>query len=482
MHSLLFYLLGQSAFLCSLGLLVPIGYGIYTHSPETPAFLLSLLVSVAVGASLAPSLLTNHSKLSLLEGCSVLIFTWPFLMLFGALPYMIGGELHLMNALLEGISCFTTTGLSSLPPSAPEIFILWRSTCQWLGGMFFLLLIIVVMPQVSNDFGVSFAVEKALHTGQMTIYQMKVTGLKIVRIYAGMSLLLVLIMRLYGADFFDSVNFAMSVISTGGCYQPHLHFGFNSPFLLLLTMAFMIAAAGNFLLYYETWHHRRLSLIFKDTELRYYLGILLIAGCLISWELWHRGGFSPYQAGILGFFHAVSFGTTTGFFADSISTWPAFSKYLLMLLPYVGGCIGGVSGGFKVLRLSILCKSAFGDIQRTLHPHIVVHISMDGVTVSQRVLGSLLVLFFLYFAAFFLGVMVLTSSGMEAPAAMELATGCLTGTGQLVFLEGNITPYLHVNLLAGITCGLLMVLGKIEFFAFLIFIFCLKGASKRSQW
>ncbi len=482
MHSLLFFLLGQSAFLCSLGLLVPIGYGIYTHSPHTPAFLLSLLVSVAVGSSLASTFFKHHSKLSLQEGCSVLLFTWPFLMIFGAMPYIIGGELPLMQAMLEGMSAFTTTGLSNLPAGTPDIFILWRSTCQWLGGMFFLLLIIVVMPQVSNDFGVSFAVEKALHTGQMTLSQMKNTGLKVIRIYAGMSLLLMLILRLYGADFFDSANFSMAVVSTGGCYQPRLPFGFDSPFMLLLTMAFMIAAAGNFLLYYETWRHRKLSLIFKDTELRWYLAILLIAGGLISWELWQKGGFSPYQSAVLGFFHAVSFGTTTGFFADSIGSWPAFSKYLLMLLPYVGGCIGGVSGGFKVLRLAILCKSAFRDIQRTLHPHLVVHISMDGVTVSQRVLGSLLVLFFLYFAAFFLGVMVLTSSGLEAPAAMELATGCLTGTGQLVFLEGSSAHYLGMNVWAGITCGLLMVLGKIEFFAFLIFIFCIKGDSKRSQW
>ncbi len=78
--------------------------------------------------------------------------------------------------------------------------------------------------------------------------------------------------------------------------------------------------------------------------------------------------------------------------------------------------------------------------------------------------------------------MVLTSSGLEAPAAMELATGCLTGTGQLVFLEGSSAHYLGMNVWAGITCGLLMVLGKIEFFAFLIFIFCIKGDSKRSQW
>lgn len=205
MHSLIFYLLGQSAFICSLGFLIPIGYGLHTNSPHTPAFLLSLLVSVAVGTALASSFFKERSKLSLQEGCSVLIFTWPFLMLFGALPYVLGGELPFKEALLEGISGFTTTGLSGIGPFAPDIFILWRSTCQWLGGMFFLLLIIVVMPQVSNDFGISFAVEKALHTGQMTISHMKATGLKVIRIYGAMSLFLVLILRLYGADFFLSL-------------------------------------------------------------------------------------------------------------------------------------------------------------------------------------------------------------------------------------------------------------------------------------
>lgn len=77
-----------------------------------------------------------------------------------------------------------------------------------------------------------------------------------------------------------------------------------------------------------------------------------------------------------------------------MESWPEFDKYVLFLLAFIGGCIGSSTGGLKVMRFMVLFKMTSRELQRTLHPHMVVSLKIDGVPVDMKIVSRVLSYFF----------------------------------------------------------------------------------------
>ena len=78
--------------------------------------------------------------------------------------------------------------------------------------------------------------------------------------------------------------------------------------------------------------------------------LLMVAGfgLLLAWHLWHMGVYDGADSLRMGFFHVLSFSSTTGLTAAAVDTWPDFDRYVLFLLVFVGGCIGSPTGGIRI--------------------------------------------------------------------------------------------------------------------------------------
>lgn len=468
MPKLLLFLLGRTALLAGCGFLLPLVAALIERSPLTMVFAMAALFSLALGILLCALCHQHRSRLSIREGAAFLLLAWLELTGLGMLPYLASGELPLLDAFFESVSSLTTTGISCLRPDAPHLLVLWRSVSQWLGGLNILVLLTTVLPQVSGCFGISFAVQKSIHSGQLMISRMERTAFTVVRIYAVLTIIGCLLYACGGLSLFDAVNLSMVTLSTGGCYVPSSG-GLTLNGWLIATILFgMLVSSGNFLLYWQSITQRKIRHILLDTELRAFLLLILGAGAFVAWHLWRLGVYGPVDSLLYGFFHVVSFAGTTGLFADRIADWPDFDKFVLFLLPFVGGCIGSLAGGFKMLRFIILGKTALTEMRRTLHPHMVVHIGVDGSTVPQKIIGRILSFFFLYFIAFFTAVLVISLSGVSELESMNIAAGCLTSTGQLALLDGSPMTILGLSNAAKLFCCFLMILGKLEIFSFLI--------------
>ena len=80
--------------------------------------------------------------------------------------------------------------------------------------------------------------------------------------------------------------------------------------------------------------------------------------------------------------------TTTGFSTADFDKWPIFSKTILLLLMFMGGCAGSTAGGFKASRVVVLFKSAINEFRRVGTPNRVFSIKMDGKIISKELFGS----------------------------------------------------------------------------------------------
>ncbi len=409
----------------------------------------------------------HPERLLVREGACFLVGTWILLTVTAALPYVFTGTLSLADAWAEGVSGITTTGLTLLGQDAPRSLVFWRSLTQWLGGVCIILLLLTVVPQVSEWFGMSLVMPRGQRAGQL-LSSMRRTSRRVMSVYVGATAAAAAVFAVLGLSAFDAVNLSMVTLATGGCYTPAS--GDDGIFFSFALMAVMLFSAGNFFFYAEV---ARRGLVSDDAgaeEMRGMLRIVAVAGFIVSLHLWLSGTYGGFESLRKGFFAVTAFLSTTGMNPLQVVHWPDFDRFVLLLLIFTGGCIASSAGGLKILRLSVLANASIEELRRTLHSRMVLRVSALGRVVPLAMVGQLLSFFALYIAVFFAASMALSLGGLAPLSAMGLSAACLTSAGPAALLAGDVGVYAAMGEGWRLFCCGLMLLGRLEVFSFLFVI------------
>ncbi|MGP1470635.1 MAG: TrkH family potassium uptake protein [Schwartzia sp. (in: firmicutes)] len=467
-RSLLLFLLGQVTLLSGAAMLVPFFYSLGRMTAEVPAFLASLLLVMTAGELLAHFGKHHPPRMELLDAAALLVFGWPLAALSGAVPFVLSGALGPVDALFESVSALTSTGISVLPVDAPYALQLWRSIIAWLGSLSFVVMLVTVMPAVCGSFGLVLSYEHSLSFSPLLV-RMRRSAFQAVRIYVGLTGVSLVLFYLAGLGPIDALSLAMMSLSTGGGADLPVFMLLDNPWLELAAILSMLLACGNFLLYRQALRRRDFRLIWQDTELHLFFLLLLLFGLVVSGHLWYAGVYDLADSLRYGFFEVVSFSSTSGFMAAPVAAWPDFDRFLLLLLVFVGGCIGSLTGGLKIKRFVILFRMTLSEMKRTLHPHMVERIRVGKETVSMRIVGNILCYFFLHFAVFYVFTALLALSDITLPEAVGLGVGMLSSVGTASGLYGFDT---YANLAPGfkLLCCFFMLVGRMEIFTLLLWL------------
>ena len=122
-------------------------------------------------------------------------------------------NLSFINSYFEAISGFTSTGFSIFQniKHIDQSLILWRSSSQWIGGLYFLFSIIFLIDIYDNSFKKSLTNFLSFNKSE-TIKQ----SLKIFFLYSGLTIFIFITLNLLNIRSFNSLNLALSIISSGG--------------------------------------------------------------------------------------------------------------------------------------------------------------------------------------------------------------------------------------------------------------------------
>ena len=120
------------------------------------------------------------------------------------------------------------------------------------------------------------------------------------------------------------------------------------------------------------------------------------------------------------------------------------------------------------MRLLVLFKLAAAELRRTLHPHMVVAIKVDYVSVPVKVCGRILNFFFLYMLTFCISVLLICLSGISVLDSMGVVASCLSSVGAAAMLTGGIASFAELADWVQLLCCFLMILGRLEIFSFLL--------------
>lgn len=469
-RKLVFNYLGKiTASVGALMLLPMLVAAIYGEYKPLFAFALAAFISVGAGLLMCILLRPKSDLLYAKEGFAIVALAWIFMSVLGALPFVISGEIpSFADAFFETVSGFTTTGASILTDveAMSKSLLFWRSFTHWVGGMGVLVFAMAILPGLSDR---SVHIMRAEMPGPMfgkLVPRARDTAKILYLIYIVLTFVQIVLLLAGGMSLFDSVIHSLGTAGTGGFGIKADSIGGYSPYIQWVITIFMLIFGVNFNLYYYFLAKRSLA-AFKSTELFAYLGIVIASTAAICVNIFSIfGNFA--DALRHSAFQVSTIITTTGYATCDFNQWPDFSKAILFILMFIGGCAGSTAGGLKVSRIVIAVKIISCEIKRLLHPRSVSAVRLDGRTLEKTTLHGVTV----YFAVFALCYAVIFLLISLEPFGFETnftaVAACINNVGPGFALVSPAGSFAIYSGFSKFVLSFAMLLGRLEVFPLLL--------------
>jgi trk system potassium uptake protein TrkH len=433
------------------------------------AFAVSAAIALAVGFLLKYVIGKNNKLLFAREGFAIVALAWILMSAVGALPFVISGEIpSYIDALFETVSGFTTTGASILSDveAMSHGMLFWRSFTHWIGGMGVLVFVMALLPQ---DTGRNIHIMRAEMPGPIVgkiVPRLSETAKILYLIYFSLTALEVVLLLLGGMPLFDSIVHSLGTAGTGGFGIKGDSIGSYNPYCQWIITIFMLLFGVNFNLYYLIIIKQFRSAI-RSTELWVYGAIVFVSGILISIDI--NRFFNSFGDSIRhAFFQVASIITTTGYSSIDFNEWTGFSKAILFVLMFVGGCAGSTAGGIKISRFIIALKTVFRDLRKMLHPRSVSSVQFEGKKVEDSTINSVSLYFAFYIIIFFAIFIIISFEPFDFETNFTAVSACFNNIGPGFGGVGPMSSFAGYSDAATLLLTLAMLLGRLEIFPILL--------------
>ena len=370
------------------------------------------------------------------EGVLIVVCFWIVLSLFGTLPFLITdsiSSLSFSEAFFESMSGLTTTGATVLNQldELPKSILFYRQQLQWLGGMGIIVLAVAVLPLLGVGGMELYHAESSGIAKDRLTPKLRNTAIALWKIYLSLTVLCAVGYFLSGMSIFDAVSHSFSTVAIGGFSTHDGSIGyFNSATIETIAMIFMFLAGINFSLHFVAWNNRSLVDYIKDSEFKTYAMVLICSSIIVITALSLNGQYESANETIRhSLFQTISIATTTGFTSQNYSSWPAAIPVFLIMMSFIGACVGSTGGGIKVVRILVMFRLGMKEIHKFIRPNAQVSVKLNKSSINEKALVSVLGFFSLYAISFFLILMLLMFAGLDQVTAYSATAATMNNLG-----------------------------------------------------
>ena len=471
---LVYKIIGSLLFLLGTLLGICVVISVFYQEDDLQPFLIATILTISTGFIFKYLGRNANNNLSRRDSYLLVTSTWVIFSFFGMLPFLIGGYIpNITDAFFETMSGFTTTGATILDDveRLPHGILYWRTQTQWIGGLGIVFFTIAILPSMVGSGSVKVFSAEATGPMRSKMHPRLSTMAKwIWTIYLGLTLACIIAFYFCGIGWFDSINYAMTTTATGG-FSTHNDSTayFQSPSVDYVCVLFQFLAGINFAMLYMAIFKLKVGNLFKSSEFKLYIFLVTSATLFISYLLISRNGYGLEHAFRSSLFQVVSFMTTTGLFNDDVARWPHITWAILACLMFLGACSGSTTGGFKCIRGVMIFKVLRNEFRKILHPNAVLPVKINGLTVPQQKLSSLLAFFAIFTIMVLICTTIMIISGIDITNAIVIALSLISNVGASLTTEigpsmswGDLPDYIKW------TCSFLMLAGRLEIMSVLV--------------
>jgi len=428
--------LGLLLMVFSFAQVPPILVDLIYSEGEYLTFVFSFILTVFGGLVLWWPFRAIKKSFRLREGVLIVVSFWIVLSLFGTLPFLITesiSNLSFSNAFFESMSGLTTTGATVLSQldDLPKSILFYRQQLQWLGGMGIIVLAVAVLPLLGVGGMELYHAESSGIAKDRLTPKLRNTAIALWKIYLSLTVLCALAYFFSGMSIFDAVSHSFSTVAIGGFSTHDSSIGyFNSIPIEMIAMFFMFLAGINFSLHFVAWNNRSLVDYIKDSEFKTYAMVLLSASAIVVTALSLNGEYGSTSETIRhSLFQTISIATTTGFTSQNYSNWPAAIPVFLIMVSFIGACVGSTGGGIKVVRVLVMFRLGMKEIHKFIRPNAQVSIKLNNASINEKALVSVLGFFSLYAISFIFIMMLLMFAGLDQVTAYSATAATMNNLG-----------------------------------------------------
>ena len=418
------------------------------------SFFCSLVISI-----LFYNLKFEQKRLTIFNKIFTIFVGYIFIPLVLSIPFYFSiYNLTLLNSFFEAISGFTSTGFTIFDniKHIDQSLILWRSSTQWIGGLYFLFSIIFLIDIYDENFKKTLT--NFISFDSSEIFKQ---AIKIFLLYSVLTLIIFIILNIFSIRTFDSLNLAFSLISSGGFLPVNdlsIILKENSQViitsLLMLTSFFSIFFSYNLVFFKK----RNINFFYEDLHLIiYFLFIVTIFFLFFSFN-------NEFSDNLLSISSSMS---NIGF---SVNENQPRLDFLLLILVIIGGSFFSTSSGLRFVKIYSLFKYSINQILSFSRPKNVfmnklmfTNIKFDFTEINK---------YFLTIIIFILSLFILSSllsfSGIDFEKSFKLSILTLMNTvnSSLYGLEDFDFNSLHY--FTKYCLILFMIIGRIELLTILL--------------
>jgi trk system potassium uptake protein TrkH len=422
-------------------------------------YFITLIVSLIIGLGFFYYGKKSNKNINFIEQLILVITSYLLTAILVAIPFYLSNyQVTFLNAIFESVSGLTGTGFSifkNIKYLDPTL-ILWRSSAQWIGGLFFLFFLIIIFSNKLFNYkmtNLTFSGDNNFKSEN----NIKDNILKIFIIYTLLSIIILTSLNISGLRLFNSLNLSMTLVSGGGFLPTdNINKIINTNFQKIIFIFALAISLFNFYLLMNLFNKK---VLIKEHKEDFYLLSLLIIFFLLIY-------FNNYQ-GLDTLVSVVSSLANSGL--TLVKSDNNLSLYFL-LITIIGGSLISNTSGIKLTRFYILLKITSLEIIKLVSPNSIINktifnsekkISEDNIKIS-----------FLLFISFFLSLFILSSLlvvdniGFEKSFKLSILT--LTNTVNSEMFNMQNLNFANLLTSSKISLILFMIIGKIELISFFL--------------
>ena len=401
----------------------------------------------------------KNKKLSIFDKVLFVISGYIIFPIIIALPYYFSiYDISFIDSFFESISGFTSTGFTTfdnvqyLDPS----LILWRSTSQWIGGLYFLFSIILLINIFDNNLKKSLTNFLSFDTSEFFKQ-----SLKVFFIYLLLTIIIFFILKFINFRNFDALNFSLSIISSGGFKSVNnLDYILNNDFkIIVFSFLLLISFFSIFLIYNLIFHRFKYLNYFTED---FYLLVYLISITFFLFVFFSNNNFS------LILFSISSSVSNIGFYlSDNLNN---NLSTIFLILVIIGGSFFSTSSGIRFFKIFTLFRFALNNLLSHTKPKQILlsKVKFDETQINYEVINKYFLSIIIFIISLSIISALLTLSGLEFDQSVKLGILTIMNTvnSSLYGLENF--EFQNLNILSKFILINFMIIGRVEFLTIII--------------
>ena len=398
-------------------------------------------------------------KITLYEKIFTVLLGYFLFPLIISIPYYFSIQnISLLNSYFEAISGFTSTGFTIFDniKQLDESLILWRSTSQWIGGIYFLFSILLLIDIFDKNLKKSFT--EYLSFNYNEIFKQ---SLKIIIIYTLLTLLIFIVFKILNLRTFDAFNLSLSIISSGGFLPVNrIDYLFDSDISKIFLSFTMILSFFSLFLTYNLIFYNKKKINFLSEDLNLLIYLLVI----ISFSFVFLNTSNNFPSILVAISSSIS---NIGI---SFSDTPSNLIFMFFIMVIIGGSFFSTSSGIRVIKILSLIKFSINNLLSHTKPNQIYSnkVTLINENTEKSDINKYFFSIIIFIISLFILTLLLTLLEINFEQSFKLSILTIMNTVNSSMFELSNFDFYNLSLFTKVYLIIFMIIGRVELLTILI--------------